>query len=188
MLPMYLCISLTGMLHDRNTEQHRDVLQYRRKQYIDFGENMFVQMLLMLSQIALAEPTEDTTEKVEAEINEAEIQAFYEAKKEEDTAITVDMLEEDDFEMDLSALSAPVATPVTTETADGELGVELDDEMSVNTVSNAPLTPVEDLNWDLDLNEDLEIGDGNLKIAPEPKSEPVNLDFLDEEEEEEEEK
>ena len=45
---------------------------------------MFVQMLLMLSQVALAEPTEDTTEKVEAEINEAEIQAFYEAKKEED--------------------------------------------------------------------------------------------------------
>ena len=74
---------------------------------------MFVQMLLMLSQIALAEPTEDSTEKVEAEINEAEIQAFYEAKKEEDTGITVDMLEEEDFEMDLSALSAPVATPVT---------------------------------------------------------------------------
>ena len=88
--------------------------------------------------------------------------------------------------MDTSALSAPVTTPVTTETVDGELGVEMNDEMGVDTVSNAPLTPVEDLSWDLDLNEDLEIGDGNLKIAPEPKSEPVNLDFLDEEEEEEE--
>ena len=149
---------------------------------IDLEKSMFVQMLLMLSQIALAEPTKDSTEKVEAEINEADIQAFYEAKKEEDTAITVDMLEEEDFEMDLSALSAPVATPVTAETVD----VELDDEMDVAPVSNAPLTPVEDIKWDLDLNEDLEIGDGNLKIAPEPKSEPVNLDFLDEEEEEEE--
>ena len=48
------------------------------------------------------------------------------------------------------------------------------------------LTPVEDIQWDLDLNEDLEIGEGNLKIAPEPKSEPVNLDFLEEDEEEEE--
>ena len=77
---------------------------------IDLEKSMFVQMLLMLSQIALAEPTKDSTEKVEAEINEADIQAFYEAKKEEDTAITVDMLEEEDFEMDLSALSTPVVT------------------------------------------------------------------------------
>ena len=58
---------------------------------------MFVQMLLVLSQIALAEPTEDSTDSVEAEINDTEIQAFYEAKKEEDTGITVDLLAEEDF-------------------------------------------------------------------------------------------
>lgn len=137
---------------------------------------MFVQMLLMLSQVAFAEPAENETENVEAEINEAEIQAFYEAKKEEDTGITVDMLSEEEFEMDLSALSAPIASAVTAE-------VPVAADATVSTVNSAPLTPVEDLDWDLDLNEDIEIGDGNLKLAPEPKSEPVNLDFLDEEEE-----
>ena len=134
---------------------------------------MFVQMLLMLSQVAFAEPTEDTTEKSEAEINEADIQAFYEAKKEDDTAITVDMLSEEDFEMDLSGLTAPVAS-ATPEVVDNTTM-----ETGVNTVDNvAPVTPVEDFNWDLDLTEDIEIGDGNLKIAPEPKSEPVNLGVL----------
>ena len=113
---------------------------------------------------------------VEAEINEAEIQAFYEAKKEEDTGITVDMLSEEEFEMDLSGLSAPVATPVNTDTPAAELAVN-----TTNSVD--PVTPLEELDWNLDLTEDIEIGDGNLKIAPEPKSEPVNLDFLDEEEE-----
>ena len=136
---------------------------------------MFVQMLLVLSQIALAEPTEDSTNNVEAEINDTEIQAFYEAKKEEDTGITVDLLAEEDFEMDLSGLSA---APIESAPVDATNTV---------TVSVAPIqtTPVETLDWNLDLTEDLEIGDGNLKIAPEPKSEPVNLDFLDEEEEEE---
>lgn len=150
---------------------------------------MFVQMLLMLSQVAFAEPVEDTKEKIDAEINEAEIQAFYEAKKEEDTAITVDMLSEEDFEMDLSALSAPAAIPVADAITAIDTDVELSDmdlsdvDLDVPTASTVPLTPVEDLNWDLDLDEDLEIGAGNLKLAPEPKSEPVNLDFLDEEEE-----
>ena len=140
---------------------------------------MFVQMLLMLSQVAFAEPTKETTEKVEAEINDADIQAFYESKKEEDTAITVDMLSEEDFEMDLSGLTTPVANaaPATADTLEPEAGVGTVDSVG-------PVTPVEDFNWDLDLTEDLEIGDGNLKIAPEPKSEPVNLDFLEEEEEE----
>lgn len=141
---------------------------------------MFVQMLLMLSQVAFAEPAEKETENVEAEINEAEIQAFYEAKKEEDTGITVDMLSEEEFEMDLSALSAPVATAVTAEIP----VAAVDADTTASTVNSASLTPVEDLDWNLDLNEDIEIGDGNLKLAPEPKSEPVNLDFLDEEEEE----
>ena len=134
---------------------------------------MFVQVLLMLSQIALAEPTEDSTEKVEAEIDDTEIQAFYEAKKEEDTGITVDLLAEEDFEMDLSGLSAgAVEAPVES------------DATNILAEPVAPTqTPVETLDWNLDLTEDLEIGDGNLKIAPEPKSEPVNLDFLDEDEE-----
>ena len=135
---------------------------------------MFLQMLLVLSQIALAEPTEDSTDKVEAEINDTEIQAFYEAKKEEDTGITVDLLAEEDFEMDLSGLSA---APVESAPVDATNTV-------TESVAPNQTTPVETLDWNLDLTEDLEIGDGNLKIAPEPKSEPVNLDFLDEEEEE----
>ena len=135
---------------------------------------MFVQMLLVLSQIAIAEPTEDSTEKVEAEINDTEIQAFYEAKKEEDTGITVDLLAEEDFEMDLSGLSAPPVELPAVETQ----ALLIQQTHQQNLLS----TPVETLEWDLDLSEDLEIGDGNLKIAPEPKSEPVNLDFLDEEE------
>ena len=140
---------------------------------------MFVQMLLMLSQVAFAEPTEDATEKVDAEINDADIQAFYEAKREEDTAITVDMLSEEDFEMDLSGLSAPVASTTLTAVDTSTM------ETTVLPVDNvASVTPVEDFNWDLDLTEDIEIGDGKLKITPEPKSEPVNLDFLDEDENE----
>ena len=134
---------------------------------------MFVQVLLMFSQIALAEPTEDSTEKVEAEINDTEIQAFYEAKKEEDTGVTVDLFAEEDFEMDLSGLNAiPVETPVESDTINS----------LTEPIATTQMTPVETLDWNLDLTEDLEIGDGNLKIAPEPKSEPVNLDFLDEDE------
>ena len=131
---------------------------------------MFFQMLLVASQIAFAEPTEDT---VDSEINEEEIQAFYEAKKVEETKVTVDVLSEEDFDMDLSGLSAPVVN-ATAEAA------------AATTTTNEDATPaqvpVETLEWDLDLTEDLEIGDGNLKLAPEAKSEPVNLDFLDEEE------
>lgn len=134
---------------------------------------MFFQMLLVASQIAFAEPTEDT---VEAEINEEEIQAFYEAKKVEEAKVTVDVLSEEDFDMDLSGLSAPVVNPSSESTV-------------ATTTTNEEVAPaqapVETLDWDLDLTEDLEIGDGNLKLAPEAKSEPVNLDFLDEEEVEE---
>ena len=137
---------------------------------------MFVQMLLVLSQIAIAEPADDSKKNVEAEINDSEIQAFYEAKKEEDTGLTVDLLAEEDFEMDLSGLSA---SPVGTQTIEPQVTVE------TTNMPNETVTPIETLDWDLDLSEDIEIGDGNLKIAPEPKSEPVNLDFLDEEEEEE---
>lgn len=134
---------------------------------------MFVQILLVLSQIALAEPTEDSTETVEAEINDTEIQAFYEAKKEEDTGITVDLLAEEDFEMDLSGLNAaPVEAPVASDAT----------TLLTDPVAPTQTTPVDTLDWNLDLTEDLEIGDGNLKITPEPKSEPVNLDFLEEEE------
>ena len=135
---------------------------------------MFFQMLLVASQIALAEPTEDT---VEAEINEDEIQAFYEAKKVEETKVTVDVLSEEDFEMDLSGLSAPVVTTSQETNAEGSVA-------PINDTMKTTEAPAEELDWNLDLTEDLEIGDGNLKLAPEPKSEPVNLDFLDEDEEE----
>lgn len=134
---------------------------------------MFFQMLLVASQIAFAEPTEDT---VEAEINEEEIQAFYETKKVEDKKVTVDVLSEEDFDMDLSGLSAPIVN------ATGESAVATP---TTNEDAAPAQAPVETLDWDLDLTEDLEIGDGNLKLAPEAKSEPVNLDFLDEEEVEE---
>lgn len=137
---------------------------------------MFFQILLVASQIALAEPTEDT---VEAEINEDEIQAFYEAKKVEETKVTVDVLSEEDFEMDLSGLSAPVVTTTTAQ------GTNTEDSVApINDTMTTTDAPAEELDWNLDLTEDLEIGDENLKLAPEPKSEPVNLDFLDEEEEE----
>ena len=130
---------------------------------------MFFQMLLVASQIAFAEPTEDT---VDSEINEEEIQAFYEAKKVEETKVTVDVLSEEDFDMDLSGLSAPVVNA----TAESAVATTTTNEAAPSQA------PVETLEWDLDLTEDLEIGDGNLKLAPEAKSEPVNLDFLDEEE------
>ena len=136
---------------------------------------MFFQMLLVASQIAFAEPTADT---VDSEINEEEIQAFYEAKKVEDKKVTVDVLSEEDFDMDLSGLSASVVNTSV------ESGVAT---TTTNEEATPAQAPVETLEWDLDLTEDLEIGDGNLKLAPEAKSEPVNLDFLDEEEVEEQE-
>jgi len=133
---------------------------------------MFFQMLLVASQIAFAEPTEDT---VEAEINEDEIQGFYEAKKTEETKITVDVLSEEDFDMDLSGLSTPVVN-ATVETAVVTTTIN-EGAAPTQTVQ----APAETLEWNLDLTEDLEIGDKNLKLAPEAKSEPVNLDFLNEE-------
>ena len=133
---------------------------------------MFLQMLLH-TQTVFAEPNEDSEKKVNSEINETEIQAFYDVKKEEDTGITIDLLAEEEFEMDLSGVSA---APVTITTSEA-LNISTDTEMAT---TEAP--PVETLEWDLDLTEDIEIGDQNLKISPEPKSEPVNLDFLDEDE------
>ncbi len=141
---------------------------------------MFVHALLMLTQISFAEPTEDT---VSAEINEEEIEAFYKDNSAEKAAETpspqVDLLEEEEFSMDLSGLNS---APVNTEAV--SVDVE-DDAATVEPVDAAtPVTPVEEIEWNLDLSEDLEIGSGNLQIEEKPKSEPVNLDFLEEIEEE----
>lgn len=141
---------------------------------------MFVHALLMLTQISFAEPTEDT---VSAEINEEEIEAFYKDNSAEKAAETpspqVDLLEEEEFSMDLSGLNS---TPINTETA--SVDVEADaTTVEPEQATETPVTPVEDIEWNLDLSEDLEIGSGNLQIEEKPKSEPVNLDFLEEIEE-----
>ena len=49
-------------------------------------------------------------------------------------------------------------------------------------VEGAPVVndAAKDIEWNFDLSEDLELGDEDLKIEEEEKSEPVNLDYLEE--------
>ena len=136
---------------------------------------------LSISQIAVAEPTADSTV-------EEDIKAFHNAPEKVEAAIEIDPMEEEgEFVMDLT-------TPVTMQnTVDPE--AEIDQETSTTAISSttamalgeiaegAPLAvddSAKELNWNFDLSEDLEIGDEDLVIEEEKKSEPVNLDYLEE--------
>ncbi len=144
---------------------------------------MLVHAILMFTQISVAEPTENT---VSAEINDEEIEAFYKDNSAEQAkevpSPEVNLLEEEEFSMDLSGLdNAPINPEVTIGDVDIEADIIAGEPPEA---TDAAVTPVEDIEWNLDLSEDLEIGSENLQIEEKPKSEPVNLDFLDEMDEE----
>ena len=132
-------------------------------------------LALCLTNISYADDT------VEPNIEE-DIKAFHNApEKVEEPTIDIDPLEEEDgFEMDLSI-------PVTASIENPE--VELAVNSTISSTEVVELTedgePVVDpaaanIEWNLDLSEDLEVGDAVLTTDEEPKSEPVNLDYLEE--------
>lgn len=125
---------------------------------------------LSLANIAWADDVDPNVED--------DIKAFHNApEKVEAPSIDIDPLdEEEEFEMDLSM---PVATTIENPEV----------ELTTNTVVNAELPedgePVVDptaanIEWNLDLSEDLEVGDAVLSTEETPKSDPVNLDYLEE--------
>lgn len=125
---------------------------------------------LSLTNIAWADDVDPNVED--------DIKAFHNApEKVEAPSIDIDPLdEEEDFEMDLSM---PVATTIENPEV----------ELTTSTVVNAELPedgePVVDptaanIEWNLDLSEDLEVGDAVLSTEEAPKSDPVNLDYLEE--------
>ena len=125
---------------------------------------------LSLANIAWADDVDPNVED--------DIKAFHNApEKVEAPSIDIDPLdEEEEFEMDLSM---PVATTIENPEV----------ELTTTTVVNAELPedgePVVDptaanIEWNLDLSEDLEVGDAVLSTEETPKSDPVNLDYLEE--------
>ena len=106
--------------------------------------------------------------------------------------------EEEEFEIDLSYTTP--ANPVVDPDAELEpLEVKSeglqDTNEPIETSNNAfdsiddeieevpmPVAPeAKNIDWNLDLDEDIEIGDKEIKSKQESKSAPVDLDFLDEE-------
>ena len=102
--------------------------------------------------------------------------------------------EEEEFSMDLSG-SAPAGDIVDPDSELEVLEVKTDTEPDMNvsseTIDYVELeeiieepTPVDqgakDLDWNLDLSEDMEIGDQKISAEETQKSEAVNLDFLEE--------
>jgi hypothetical protein len=104
--------------------------------------------------------------------------------------------EEEEFEMNLSE-PAVDANNIADPDAELEPLVESDTEIIVEDNSNIadsnvivdieeiiPTTvdaEAKDIEWNLDLDEDIEIGDKKISSKEVEKSEPVDLDFLDEE-------
>ena len=109
--------------------------------------------------------------------------------------------EEDEFEMNLSepvdtnttAITDPDAElePLVEENLDGDVtGIDeaspSNENEVLNDIEEIVPTPVDEaakeIEWDLDLDEDIEIGDKKITTKEKDKSEPVDLDFLEEEE------
>lgn len=125
---------------------------------------------LSLTNMAWAEDVDPNVEE--------DIKAFHNAPEKVDTpSIEIDPLDEEEgFEMDLS-------TPVVTTVENPES--ELSTTTTVSTELPEDGEPVVDpsatnLDWSLDLSEDLEVGDTVLTTEEAPKSEPANLDYLEE--------
>ena len=103
--------------------------------------------------------------------------------------------EEEEFSMDLS-VSVPTEAIIN---PDEELAPEVAPVIQMNDEiegmnANSPAIELEeiieepaavdpsakDIEWNLDLSEDMEIGDQKITTEKEKKSDPVNLDFLEE--------
>ena len=102
--------------------------------------------------------------------------------------------EEEEFSMDLSG-TAPAGNIVDPDSELEVFEVKTDTEPDMDVASattdsfemeemieepEAVDQAAKDLDWDLDLSEDMEIGDQKISAKEEQKSEAVNLDFLEE--------
>ena len=136
-------------------------------------------MTMITALFAISLTATSFAEDVDPNVEE-DIKAFHNApEKVEEPTIDIDPLEEEGgFQMDLTM----PATPVAIENPEGEL----DAAAPVTTIElGEDGEPIVDpaaaqLEWNLDLSEDLEVGDVILTTEEEPKSEPVNLDYLEE--------
>ena len=128
-------------------------------------------LVLSLTNIASAADVDPNVED--------DIKAFHNAPEKVDTpSIDIDPLDEEEgFEMDLSI---PIAIPAVENPE-----AELSSTPIINTEMPEDGEPMVDpaagnIEWNLDLSEDLEVGDTVLSTEDTPKSEPVNLDYLEE--------
>lgn len=128
-----------------------------------------------------------------------ELEAFHAAPDAEETKSNLRKAdfnaldEEEEFSMDLSftAPTQPVIDPDAelepiTEAAgsvepDMDFAPKADDDFKLEEIEPAAVDPeAKDIEWDLDLSEDVEIGNTKITTETEKKSEAVNLDFLEE--------
>ena len=135
---------------------------------------------LSISPVAMAESSVDSNV-------EEDIKAFHNAPEKVETTIEIDPLDEEgEFVMDLTMPTTPqetidpdaeltsiVTTEAMTSSTNLELGEIVEDTPTVDEAAK-------NIEWNFDLSEDLELGDEDLKIEEEKKSEPVNLDYLEE--------
>jgi hypothetical protein len=141
----------------------------------------------------------DLDPDIEAELQEIHNAPTHEKATNERRDASFNALdEEEEFEMDMTGIAkaAPVIDPDaeleplvinnTTSDIDGpeemnDIGGDLG---TFEEIEEAP-TPVDPgaqkIEWNLDLDEDIEIGNKTIQIKEEAKSAPVDLDFLDEE-------
>ena len=135
---------------------------------------------LCISPVAMAESSVDSNV-------EEDIKAFHNAPEKVENTIEIDPLDEEgEFVMDLTMPTTPqetidpdaeltsiVTTEPMTSSTNLELGEIVEDTPTVDEAAK-------DIEWNFDLSEDLELGDEDLKIEEEKKSDPVNLDYLEE--------
>ena len=137
-------------------------------------------LTLSISQVAIADSAVDSNV-------EEDIKAFHNAPEKVETKIEIDPLDEEgEFVMDLTMPTTPqetidpdaeltsvVTTEAMTSSTNLELGEIVEDTPTVDETAK-------NIEWNFDLSEDLELGDDDLKIEEEKKSDPVNLDYLEE--------
>ena len=128
-----------------------------------------------------------------------DIEAFHAAPDAEETKKNIGKAdfnaldEEEEFSMDLSSVAPtqpaidpdaelePITEKVGSEEPDMDISASSTDDFELEEIEPTAVDPAaKDIEWNLDLSEDMEIGNIKISAEEEKKSEAVNLDFLEE--------
>ena len=83
--------------------------------------------------------------------------------------------------IDPDAELEPVTETIGSEEPDMDISANASDDFDLEDIEPTAVDPAaKDIEWNLDLSEDMEIGNIKISAEEEKKSEAVNLDFLEE--------